>query len=78
MEEITGPVIATTLVLLLTLSLSSFVLIKTLALWGLTLGAIVTTFALAFQAASREQLVPVTGTGADHRFMVTTARLATI
>ena len=62
---------ATTLVLLLTLSLSSFVLIRTLAMWGLTLGAIVATFALSFRAAHAEQLVPVLVTGAAHRFEVT-------
>lgn len=64
---------ATTLVFLLTLSLSTFVLVKTLALWGLTFGAVVVTFALAFRAASDEQLVPVRVSHAQHRFMVTTA-----
>ena len=62
---------ATTLVLLLTLSLSWFVLIRTLAMWGLTLGAIVATFALSFRAAHAEQLVPVLVTGGAHRFEVT-------
>ena len=67
---------ATTLVFLLTLSLSTFVLVKTLALWGLTFGAVVVTFALAFRAASDEQLVPVRVSHAQHRFMVTTALVA--
>lgn len=62
---------ATTLVLLLTLSLSWFVLIRTLAMWGLTLAAIVATFALSFRAAHVEQLVPVLVTGGKQRFEVT-------
>ena len=62
---------AATLVLLLTLSLSWFVLIRTLAMWGLTLGATVATFALSFRAAHVEQLVPVLVTGGDQRFEVT-------
>ncbi|MDH3296382.1 MAG: hypothetical protein OER95_18835 [Acidimicrobiia bacterium] len=62
---------ATTLVLLLTLSLSSFVLIRTLAMWGLTLGAVVATFALSFRAAHAEQLVPVLIAGNKQRFEVT-------
>lgn len=67
---------ATTLVLLLTLSLSTFVLVKTLALWGLTFAAVALTFALAFRTATREQLVPVAVTGGEQRFMVTTALAA--
>jgi hypothetical protein len=62
---------ATTLVLLLTLSLSWFVLIRTLAMWGLTLGAIVATFALSFRAARVEQLEPVVVSGGNRRFEVT-------
>ena len=67
---------ATTLVFLLTLSVSTFVLVKTLALWGLTFAAVAVTFALAFRAAAQEQLVPVAVSGGDHRFMVTTALAA--
>lgn len=67
---------ATTLVFLLTLSLSTFVLVKTLALWGLTFAAVVATFALAFRTATHEQLVPVAVAGGDQRFMVTTALAA--
>lgn len=62
---------ATTLVLLLTLSLSWFVLVRTLAMWGLTLGAIVATFALSFRAAHVEQLEPVVVSGGKQRFEVT-------
>jgi hypothetical protein len=62
---------ATTAVLLLTLSLSWFVLIRTLATWGLTLGPIVATFAISFRAAHAEQLVPVLVIDSKQRFEVT-------
>ncbi len=65
---------ATTLVLLLTLSLPSFVLIRTLAIWGLTFGAIAATFVLAFRTANAEALVPVSVTDSSHRFVLTCRR----
>jgi len=64
---------AMTLILLLTMSLSSFVLVRTLASWGLTLGAVVATFALSFRAAHAEDLVPVVVTDGAARFVITAA-----
>ena len=45
--------------------------IRTLAMWGLTLGAIVATFALSFRAAHAAQLVPVVVSGGKQGFEVT-------
>jgi intracellular septation protein A len=62
----------TTLTLLLTLPISEFVLIRTFALWALTVSAVVLTFAWSFRTVDAEQLVPVfANAGMSQRFVVT-------
>jgi intracellular septation protein A len=62
---------ALTLVLLLTLPLSAFVVTKTLGLWALTVAAIAATFVLSYRTTSLEHLVPVSVSGGRSRFVVT-------
>lgn len=64
---------AATLVLMLTLPVSLFVLIRTMATLGLTAVAIALTFALSYRTARAEQLVAVNVTNGPQRFVVTSA-----
>lgn len=62
---------AATLVLMLTLPVTLFVMIRTMAMWGLTAAAIALTFTLSYRTARAERLVPVNMVNGPQRFIIT-------